>query len=306
MPVERNALPALGIAAVLATILLGALQRTPLRYRHDELDPIFATLTELWIIGMALRGLNAAKLGAIVQAAVLFLVLGFLTMLDAALFATSAQPLVDGILSAADGRMLGQFSWPGMIRSLQPYRRTLWVLAYAYASLTWQPFVLMPALILLRDEARAWRFLTGWGLALLACLLVFPWWPATGAFAFHGLRPQQVPAIHIRSAWRFLTLFQGLRAGSIRELGAGALNGIITMPSFHAAGAVVLGWGFAQLAWLRWPFLLLNLAMFVSAVPMGGHYLVDVLAGGGVAVAAICLAGRLHHVRRPAEGDVAR
>jgi membrane-associated phospholipid phosphatase len=37
----------------------------------------------------------------------------------------------------------------------------------------------------------------------------------------------------------------------------------------------------------RWPMLALNALMILAAIPVGGHYLVDILAGAATAVAAI-------------------
>jgi membrane-associated phospholipid phosphatase len=68
------------------------------------------------------------------------------------------------------------------------------------------------------------------------------------------------------------------------------LNGVVTFPSFHAAAAILLGWGFWALRWIRWPAVALNIAMFLAAVPIGGHYVADILAGAAAAVLAIKVA----------------
>ena len=38
---------------------------------------------------------------------------------------------------------------------------------------------------------------------------------------------------------------------------------------------------------LRWPFAAINLLMVVSAVPVGGHYVVDTMAGAACALLSI-------------------
>jgi len=96
-----------------------------------------------------------------------------------------------------------------------------------------------------------------------------------------------MPAILCGSAWHYPITLQHLRDGSISDLGANVLEGIVAMPSFHAASAVLLFWFYGKLAYLRWPFWTLNFFMWMSAVPVGGHYLVDVVAGTAIALCAI-------------------
>jgi len=82
----------------------------------------------------------------------------------------------------------------------------------------------------------------------------------------------------------------GLRAGADTALGLDDLKGLVSFPGFHAAAAVMLGWGYWSLPWLRWLFLALNVAMTLSAIPIGGHDLADILAGILVAVLSILCA----------------
>jgi membrane-associated phospholipid phosphatase len=78
----------------------------------------------------------------------------------------------------------------------------------------------------------------------------------------------------------------------MRTLDANAFTGIVTFPSFHAAGAVLLACAWWQVPGLRYPGVALNAAMLVSAIPCGGHYLSDLIAGCGIAGAIIWAVGR--------------
>ncbi|UIJ46863.1 phosphatase PAP2 family protein [Sphingomonas cannabina] len=278
----------------MASVLATGLGTGAIGYDHRSLDPVFLTFAGLWGIGVVLRRLGARRIGGFIQLAVLLIAVGTLTSLASALLATSARPYMDGWLAAFDRQMLPGFDWPRTIVAIQEYRSSLLALAYAYTSLGWQPLALVAIASAMGREQLGWRFLTAWSLTLLVCLLIFPWFPARGAYVHHGIVPEQVPAIRVLAAWKFLPLIEGLRDGTIRALSTETLGGIITMPSFHAGGAVVLAWGFAQLRYLRWPFLTLNLAMFVAAVPMGGHYIIDLMAGAAIAGAAILAAYCLH------------
>ena len=73
------------------------------------------------------------------------------------------------------------------------------------------------------------------------------------------------------------------------------MAGLITFPSFHAAGAVLLAWGFRSVPLLGIPFVALNIAMLATIPVIGSHYFVDVI--GGIAVAALAIAGSRARVR---------
>ena len=132
--------------------------------------------------------------------------------------------------------------------------------------------------------------MTAWAIALAFCLLVFPLCPAVGGYVHFHIPHGTMLGVQVPSAWTASVSLENLRNGSHRYLDYSSLNGLITMPSFHAAAAVLLAWGYFHLKWLRWPFFALNVGMILSAVPIGGHYVVDVFAGAMVAGLAVAFA----------------
>ena len=67
----------------------------------------------------------------------------------------------------------------------------------------------------------------------------------------------------------------------------GLLRGLVSVPSFHTAAAIlyiVVAWPMAR---LRWPVLVVNLCMLLATPVEGTHYLMDML--GGAAVAGVSL-----------------
>ncbi|MET0589353.1 MAG: phosphatase PAP2 family protein [Novosphingobium sp.] len=58
----------------------------------------------------------------------------------------------------------------------------------------------------------------------------------------------------------------------------------VCFPSFHTAMALVIVQGFAQ-SRLRWPAVIWGALTILSTIPMGGHYVTDLL--GGMAVWAV-------------------
>ena len=67
------------------------------------------------------------------------------------------------------------------------------------------------------------------------------------------------------------------------------MEGIVTMPSYHTVMAVLLTYAFRRTGLVGYGIATLNLGMLLSIPPIGGHYLVDVLAGGALTLGAIAV-----------------
>ena len=81
-----------------------------------------------------------------------------------------------------------------------------------------------------------------------------------------------------------------VRDGSLRQLSLTALTGLVTFPSFHTAAAVLYLWAFWPVRWIGPAAVAINVVMVLATPICGGHYLVDVFAGIGIAVASILAA----------------
>jgi len=286
--------PTLATIAILALLLAAGVGGGAIGWAR-ELDASLAGLGAFWLIGTALRRVATARaierIGAGLELAAAFFGLAILAALVAALFATSARPYADAWLAGIDRALFPGFDWPATMLALGRQRAAMLVLTHAYGALQWEPLLLLALFCATGRDARGWRLLAGWSGALLVCLAVFPWLPGRGAYPFFGIAPGRVPGVGLSIAWSAPLLLDGLRDGSVAMLGNATMDGIITMPSFHAAGAVVLGCAGWRAGRLRWPLTALNAAMLVSAVPVGGHYLVDVIAGVAVGIGAAAIAG---------------
>jgi membrane-associated phospholipid phosphatase len=198
-----------------------------------------------------------------------------------ALLSAAGFPLVDDDLIAID-KLLG-FQWLDVWSLVQAHGATHWWLNLIYYSLDWQPFLISVLLFVIDRGDRCWTMINAWVGGLVLATLIFPIAPAKGALIYYdvargtGLHPSA-----------FFRIMQGIRDGSIRAIDNHSVVGMVTFPSFHAAAGVYLAWGAWSVPWLRWPFLMLNGAMIISAIPIGGHYLIDIV--GGIAVALITIA----------------
>ena len=78
-------------------------------------------------------------------------------------------------------------------------------------------------------------------------------------------------------------------------------KGLIGFPSFHAAMAMMVVWYARELSTVRWFALALNIVVLVATPIQGGHHIVDVLAGFGVAAIGVFFANAM---TRPRENRV--
>jgi len=221
--------------------------------------------------GFALLSLNSL-LGAIACATV----------------ALGSEPYIDPALAALDRLILPGLDWPNVMRALPHHPWMLAALTTVYTSLTWQPVLFFLASLRLGSVSETVRYVCSSSMALLLCVLPFHWLPAQGAYTYFGIRMAELPGFRVPLAWQFPEKLAVLRHG-VSAVDYSLLSGLITFPSYHAASAVVMARAFWKMRFLRLPMLGLNIAMFVAAVPMGGHYFVDVLAGAAVAASAIVL-----------------
>ncbi|SFO05722.1 phosphatase PAP2 family protein [Sphingomonas sp. OK281] len=244
-------------------------------------------------MGLCLRGRGLDRLGTIAQGCGLFMAgcLG-MTLLTFVL-GTADRPLVDPVLAAIDRTLVPTLDWPAAMLWLS-HRASLMAAAnWVYESIGWQPVLLIAILGQSGQEHRVWTFLTAWLVTLFVTCALFALFPGIGAYAYFGMAAADVPAMRDPTPWHQAALLAELRGGTLHHVGFVDLDGIVTFPSFHAAAAVILAWAAWSLRAIRWPAIVLNGAMLVSAVPIGGHYLIDIVAGCVVAALGLAITRRI-------------
>ncbi|MFA5958864.1 phosphatase PAP2 family protein [Hyphomicrobium sp.] len=197
------------------------------------------------------------------------------------ILASAAFPYQDSMLVAVD-RAMG-FDWPALAFWFRDHPALTNALCHAYASINWQPFVIIPALAFAHPQ-RLRCILTISTVALSATLMVFLVAPAIGPYAYFHFTAVDFPAVKVPAAWIAPSITNALRSGSNEFHFAG----LVTFPSYHAVVALLFAFGWLAVPYLRWLFVPLNLLMLVSCVPIGSHYVIDVVVG-----AAMVLAGHL-------------
>jgi membrane-associated phospholipid phosphatase len=209
--------------------------------------------------------------------------------------ASVALPLQDAAFDRID-RALG-FDWKALLAVMERWPAFHTGMRVIYLSLTLQ----MTATVLLLGFTGRLAWLRVYTLAFIFAALVTiaisALLPAEGVWLHYGLKEADSAIMPVSSSsW---PAFLGLRDGTFRQLMAIGSEGIITFPSLHAALAVILIAAFWPVRAARWPSAIIN-SLMVAATPIdGSHYLLDVLAGVGVAV--LCLVAAYALVARYAD-----
>jgi len=155
-----------------------------------------------------------------------------------------------------------------------------------YHSIFLTPALILGYCVLFGETARARRFIATYWVAAILTLALFLFLPAKGplAYLWHG----PIPYMPV-SALDQAELIEALRSRALTAIPLGDLRGLVCSPSFHTSSAIL----FIAAAWrirpLRWPITALNLAMLLSTPVEGTHYLIDMIGGALVALAAMAV-----------------
>jgi len=223
------------------------------------------------------------------------LLAGFLLTIPAIVFSYVAMgtglPLADRELMTLDATL--GFDWYAFISYVDQRPMLSYGLALAYSSFFYQLTLLPVYFALVGMPARSSAIVFGYVVILLICAVVSIWYPALGTYVVYGVGLDDLSNIYARFGFHFLEQFHAVREQSEFVLNFHQPVGMITFPSGHAAMAGLCAWAAWGSRLLRYPLLLLNIAMATSAISHANHYLVDVIAGLGIAGLAISLATAL-------------
>lgn len=196
----------------------------------------------------------------------------------------------DAQLARADA-MLG-FNWLDTYSATVRIPKLEKILQFFYFTCFYTPFVVFALLSVTNSYDRLYRFHIGYGLSLALTTFIFWFFPAEAAFAYFLPKDTEVAG----NVAHYSAAIAGLRDGSLRLIDPFDLAGIISFPSFHATMAIMFAWATWHINWTRIPTSMLNGAMWASAIPIGGHYLVDLIGGTILAFVGIIVA---RNIRTP-------
>lgn len=278
--------------AAMAALLVPLAWQTPFSLARDRAEGPVIGVALLAGLAVAGRRWNRPRLAAATTA---FLQLTLFTILGVVLSYTLAArgaPLWDGQLAAWDGAL--GVDWPAIRAVVDRSSTLIWGLWLAYHGLIPQMILVVVALSylarleVLRVTVTA-AILSGFVTVLLSGLM-----PAAGNLFDPGGYERLWPPVALQQA----ALIAGLRDGSWRVLDLGAMQGIITFPSYHATLAAIFVHAFRAIPRLAVPGALWAGLTIIATPICGGHYAVDVITGLALALVSIPLAKRLAGIQR--------
>ena len=223
-------------------------------------------------------------LGTVAQVIMVTAIVGPLSYVVAAV----GWPLQDHALAAID-HAIG-FDAKAVILFVNDNPTLAGALLFGYVMIKLPLLTISIVLAATRRFARLQQFVMALTIALAVTILISILVPAIGNYQLLGLTPQDVPNVNIHAFLHGQRDIPAVRDGSLRNLELFKLAGIVTFPSFHTASAVLYAWAFAPVRVFGPAALVVNALMIASTPVIGGHYLVDVIAGIALAIGAIVAA----------------
>lgn len=286
--IERRSSPFYVMLGFISACVMAGVAFTPFYFGSgDTIMPLWS-FTFIAAAGMVARLYAMPRIADLLASASLLPIVGILTMFAIAMLAALSGPFADSQLAAADS-VLG-LDWLALHRVYGEHRWLYPVSSAVYASFAFQMALLQ--LVLVAAGRDIWPFITAWTVALIITTLIFPFFPAEGPYVLHQIPELEADYLKRLFPWQTGPVIDSIRSGQQRDLSTLA-SGLVSMPSFHAAGAALFIFGAWPVRWLRYPALVLNVAVILSAAIIGAHYLVDLIAGVAVAVVSWLIAVRI-------------
>ncbi len=212
------------------------------------------------------------------------------------LLLTVAGTRIDAQLAAID-RAMG-VDWPAMMAFVAHHPVANAVLQLIYLSVLPQIALLIVAIGLAGKPRRVYSLVlsVAFGAAIsIAAWTIAAWTiaPSFGAFSVYPL-PQSVSS-HLAVALdgRYAKDLIALLAQGPGHISPTDAKGLIGFPSYHAALALIVVWQAREIPILRWVLGAVNAVVLIATPIQGGHHVIDVIAGAGVAAMAVLLAGQV-------------
>ena len=264
---------------------------------HFDVDGLgFAGIAALSII-LAAAGLFYERVRKEERLAAMLLGTSFLLGMSASfsclnyLLLTVAGHRIDDTLAALD-RALG-VDWPAMMIAMSHHPVVNALLQLAYISVLPQVALLVVLLGWRGKHENIYAFCLA--LTVGAAISIFVWTlaPSFGAFSVYELPAEVSQRMPLALDAQYAKDLMSLLANGPGHISPTSAKGLIGFPSFHAAMAMMVVWYARELSTVRWFVLALNLAVLVATPIQGGHHVVDVLAGFGVAVIGVVFANAM-------------
>jgi PAP2 superfamily len=198
------------------------------------------------------------------------------------LAAIPAFPLLDDNLASLDTLLFGS-DWDTTARWVSERAALERLLEWVYYSFSYQAAIVLLIGSITHPSDRNGDFIWSFVIAAMLTSAVFVFTPALGKVG------------HLS----YVEALTAIRGGHWNVLDYSSPQGIISFPSFHTSVGILFVYTARRHLWALAVLIPLNLLLIAAALPIGGHYLVDLPAGAAVAVASIVATRVIQH-RLPA------
>lgn len=198
------------------------------------------------------------------------------------------MPYVDQTLSAAD-RAIGWYS-PDLLLEFSAYPQFSGTLATIYNTTLPACFVCALALGVSEKPARASEFAWCYVLCILVAAVSAIFLPALGSTVHHGV--EDIAGLPGSAGNFHLPVVQYFRTDPAAVFSLDRVTGIVTFPSFHMVMALLVPYALRGMGGLFWLAVGWAGLVGLSAVVIGGHYLIDLIAGALCWAAAVSTSAR--------------
>jgi hypothetical protein len=178
-------------------------------------------------------------------------------------------PFADSRLAAADAAI--GVHVPSLAQWTRAHPIVDLLLTVSYASLFAQYFVAIGLLAAFRHRTQFWEFAFHFHFCLIATVAALAIVPAVCPPVYYGFQPTI-------DMTRAIQQIRGFHAGTMTVVRFDQMEGLVSFPSFHVAGALITTWAVRHRRGIFIPYALLNVALIASTMLSGVHYAVDAIA----------------------------
>jgi membrane-associated phospholipid phosphatase len=254
-----------------------------------SIGAIMAICVGLVGAGWVLRT-ERALLGALCAAAFIAMPPGLAAFSYATTSLGGMLPLQDVLFAELDAAI--GFDWLAVISFTNGFPLAIDAMRAAYDYTMAAVVYVYVMLVMMKRGDRILEFSFALLLTCIAANVLSGLLPAIGAYIHHQ-PPSEIRTMIAPDAgiWH-LAHFEALRAGTFDVFAMKQTEGLVTFPSYHTACALLVPLalrGLGAVTAVAWAFAAVVTA---STIPIGGHYLVDVIAGAALSLGAVAALSR--------------
>jgi hypothetical protein len=203
------------------------------------------------------------------------------------LLLTVAQSRIDTVLAHVDV-MLG-VNWPAMMGAAADHPVSNLILHVTYISVLPQLALVVLCLGWTEKTSQIHEFCLALAIGAAICIAFWTVFPSFGAFSVYQLPSDISGRLDLALDSRYAHQLVELLSHGPGRIAPDDAKGLIGFPSYHAAMAVLVVWYARSLRYLCWPLVAWNVVVLVATPIQGGHHVIDVPAGIGVAAVSVAL-----------------